>query len=179
MDGEPHTSGQVESDQTQEASMKSRLIIAVTAIALLGALTLGGTSFADRGRGHSKRSALFTVLTGRSELNATTLQKGAGDPDGVGSANVLIAKSDTVCFGISVTGIGTPTAAHIHRGKRNQNGPVVVTLTAPSSGDPGASSGCVSGVDSALVTELRRKHHRFYVNVHTTDFPGGALRGQL
>jgi hypothetical protein len=168
--------------------MKSRIIIAVTAIALLSALAIGGTSSANRGRENStsnrharvaKRSALFTVLKGRNELNATTLKKGAGDPDGFGSANVLIAKSDTVCFGISVTGIGTPTAAHIHRGKRNQNGPVVVTLTAPTTGDPGASSGCVSGVDTALVTELKRKHHRFYVNVHTTDFPGGAIRGQL
>jgi hypothetical protein len=160
--------------------MKSRLITAVTAIVLLGALALGGTSFANRGGGHAKRSALFTVLTGRSELNATTLRKGAGDPDGVGSANVLIAKSDTVCFGISVTGIGTPTAAHIHRGKRNQNGPVVVSLPPPSAatGNPGAWSDCVP-VDTALVTELRRKRHRFYVNVHTADFPGGAIRGQL
>src|SRR2546423_13096302 len=166
--------------------MKARLIIAVTAIALFGALAIGGTSFANRGgkhanRGakHAKRSTLFTVLTGRAELNPTTLKKGNGDPDGLGSANVLLAKSDTVCFGISVTGIGTPTAAHIHRGKRNENGPVVVTLTAPSSGDPGASSGCVSGVSSTLVTELQQNPHRFYVNVHTTDFPGGAIRGQL
>jgi hypothetical protein len=168
--------------------MKSRLIIAVTAIALLGALAIGGTSFANRGGQHGKgnrsakhvnRSTLFTVLNGRNELNATTLQKGAGDPDGFGSANVLLAKSDTVCFGISVTGIGSPTAAHIHRGKRNENGPVVVALTAPSSGDPGASSGCVSGVSPTLVTELKQKPHRFYVNVHTTDFPGGAVRGQL
>jgi hypothetical protein len=168
--------------------MKSRLVIAVTAIALLGALVIGGTSFANqgghRGKGnrsakHVKRSALFTVLTGRNELNATTLKKGAGDPDGFGSANVLLAKSDTVCFGISVSGIGSPTAAHIHRGKRNQNGPVVVTLTAPSSGDPGASSGCVSGVSTSLVSELRSKPHRFYVNVHTTDLPGGSIRGQL
>jgi hypothetical protein len=168
--------------------MKSRLMIAVTAIALLGALAIGGTSFANKGghRGksnrsakHVKRSTLFTVLTGRNELNATTLKRGAGDPDGLGSANVLLAKSDTVCFGISVTGLGTPTAAHIHRGNRNQNGPIVVALTAPTSGDPGASSGCVSGVATSLVSELRSKPHRFYVNVHTTDLPGGAIRGQL
>jgi CHRD domain-containing protein len=169
--------------------MKSRVIIAVTAIALLGALVIGGTtSFANRGGKHGKanrgkrvvkRSTLFAVLNGRNELNATTLKRGAGDPDGFGSANVLTAKSDTVCFGISVTGIGTPTAAHIHRGKRNQNGPVVIPLTAPTSGDPGASSGCVSGVATSLVSELRQKPHRFYVNVHTTDFTGGAIRGQL
>ena len=168
--------------------MKTRIILAVTAIALLGALVIGGTSSANRGRGntksnrsakHVKRSTLFAVLNGRNELNATTLKKGAGDPDGFGSANVLIAKSDTVCVGITVTAIGAPTAAHIHRGKRNQNGPIVVPLPAPTTGDPGASSGCVSGLATSLVSELRRKPHRFYVNVHTSDFPGGAIRGQL
>jgi hypothetical protein len=169
--------------------MKSRLVISVTALALLGALAIGGTSFANRGhhRGkanrsakrHVKRTTLFTVLTGRNELNATTLRRGAGDPDGLGSANILIAKSDTVCFGISVSGLATPTAAHIHRGKRNENGPIVIPFTAPTTGDPGASSGCVSGVSTSLVSELRQKPHRFYVNVHTSDFPGGALRGQL
>jgi hypothetical protein len=168
--------------------MKSRIIIAVTAIALIGALAIGGTSSANRGGKHGKshrakrvvkKSTLFAVLTGRNELNATTLKRGAGDPDGFGSANVLTAKADTVCFGISVTGVGTPTAAHIHRGKSNQNGPIVIPFTAPTSGDPGASSGCVSGVSTSLVTELRTKPHRFYVNVHTADFPGGAIRGQL
>jgi hypothetical protein len=166
--------------------MKSRIVIAVAAIALLGALAIGGTSFANRGgkqakskRVPVKRSTLFAVLTGRAEINPTTGKKGAGDPDGFGSANVLTAKTDTVCFGISVTGVGTPTAAHIHRGKRNQNGPIVIPFTAPTSGDPGASSGCVSGLSTSLVSELRRKPHRFYVNVHTSEFPGGAVRGQL
>ena len=39
-------------------------------------------------------------------------------------------------------------------------------------------AGCVS-VDRSLVKEIRQSPDEFYVNVHTADFPAGALRGQL
>ena len=76
-------------------------------------------------------------------------------------------------------------AAHIHRGTAGENGPVVVgffgppTSTAPpSSGDPGAFSTCVSITDQ-LAGEILKTPHRFYWNVHTAAFPGGAIRGQV
>jgi hypothetical protein len=164
--------------------MKSRLFVTCVVTALIAGSAFAGTTLAGNGNGHGQRhgtsqAALFAVLTGRSEISPTTGHKGAGDPDGLGSANVLIPSGNTVCFGISVTGLATPSAAHIHRGKRNQNGPIVVTLTAPSAGNPGASSGCVNGVSSSLVSEIRKHPSRFYVNVHTSEFPGGAIRGQL
>ncbi|MDQ6751727.1 MAG: CHRD domain-containing protein [Actinomycetota bacterium] len=159
--------------------MKSRFLIGPVLLALVGALALAGTSLAGNGHGHGQRHGnghgrtLFSVLKGRNEVGT------AGDPDGVGSANVLIHSADTVCYGVSVSGIATPTEAHIHRGKRNENGPHVVTLTFPSSGDPGASSGCATGLSSSLVTEIREHPGRFYINIHTAEFPQGALRGQL
>ena len=67
---------------------------------------------------------------------------------------------------------------HVHRGRPNTNGDIVVPLTAPTSGDPGTSAGCVN-VASALLQEITKHPIRFYVNVHTSDFPDGALRGQL
>ena len=83
----------------------------------------------------------------------------AADPDGHGTASVTI-DGTTLCFGITVANIGTPTAAHIHRGLPERNGPVVVGLTAPSSGDPGASSGCVT-VAAALAEELQAQRQNF------------------
>ena len=83
-----------------------------------------------------------------------------------------------VCFGITVRDISQPTLAHIHRGKKNENGPIVVDLVAPSSGDPGASSGCTP-VAADLAADIQKHPRRYYVNVHTGDFPGGAVRGQL
>ena len=164
--------------------MKSRLLVALVATALIGATAFAGTTLARNGHGHGHghvraHTTLFTVLTGRAELNPTTGQKGAGDPDGLGSATILVADSDTVCFGITVKNLDAPVAAHIHRGRRNENGPIVIPLTPPSGGNPGTSSGCVDGVAAALTTELSEHPNRFYVNVHTTAFPGGAIRGQL
>jgi hypothetical protein len=48
----------------------------------------------------------------------------------------------------------------------------------PSGGDPGASSGCVT-VDAALSRAILKNPHKFYANVHTAAFGGGAVRGQL
>lgn len=122
------------------------------------------------------RGPLFASLDGASEVGPDG-KKGAGDPDGAGAFNAVI-DGDQLCFGLSVRDIAVPTAAHIHRGNRSVAGPVVVPLTPPSSGDPGASSGCVT-VDRALAEEILAHRRQFYVNVHNAGFPGGAVRGQL
>jgi hypothetical protein len=59
-------------------------------------------------------------------------QRGAGDPNGRGSFTALVVKGDQLCFGITVKNIDHPILAHIHRGRPNQNGPIVVPLTPPS-----------------------------------------------
>lgn len=134
--------------------------------------------FERPGHGGAKRGekALFGVLLGRNEIGQDGSRR-AGDPDGRGSATATI-DGTKLCFGLTARDIGEPTMAHIHRGKRRENGPPVVTLTQPSAGDPGASSGCVD-VDAALAAELVKTPHKFYWNIHTKDFPDGAIRGQV
>jgi hypothetical protein len=68
------------------------------------------------------------------------------------------------------------TAAHIHKGDANTAGPVVIPFTAPAAN--GQSSACVTA-DVALLTDLVANPANYYSNVHTTQFPGGAVRGQL
>jgi CHRD domain len=53
------------------------------------------------------------------------------------------------------------------------------SLTAPSGGNPGSSSGCVTLTDTTLFAKIRNSPSDFYVNVHTATFPNGEIRGQL
>jgi hypothetical protein len=165
----------------------SRRLAALLAAACLVLLGVGATVATGHGGGgdegdhhpgdHPASPARFADLNGRNELDPKTLQPGAGDPDGFGSASVTI-NGTSLCFGITVGNLDTPTAAHIHKGRKFENGPVVVPLTPPTSGDAGASSGCVT-VEAALGADILANPRAYYVNVHTTQFPDGAVRGQL
>ncbi len=130
--------------------------------------------------GHSPAFAqLFTVLLGGNEVSSAGAAN-AGDPDGGGTATVLIRDTDaTLCYAILVTGIDTPTAAHIHEAAAGTNGPIVVPLDPPEAGDPGQSSDCITDADAAVVDRIRKNPLGFYVNVHNAAYPDGALRGQL
>jgi hypothetical protein len=106
-------------------------------------------------------------------------EPGRSDPDGTGTAIVrLRPDAGAVCYRISVQNIRLPSAgAHIHRGPAGSNGPIVVQFVAP--GASGVSAGCTTGVEASLIQQIAANPAGFYVNVHTTDFPGGAIRAQL
>ena len=140
--------------------------VSYAAIAVAALVAVGASAASAQGIQH------FAVLNGGNEV-------AAADPDGSGAASVVVRGSQ-VCFSILVERIGTPVAAHIHEGKSGVNGPIRVPLTpTPAAGNPGTSSGCVSGIAAALLTDIRNNPGKFYVNVHTTKFPLGAVRGQL
>jgi hypothetical protein len=135
-------------------------------------LVLVATTFAgDGGR------PFTTELTGEAEVNAAGVPN-QGDLDGTGTASLTFNPGlEQVCFELSVEDITLPaTAAHIHGGPVTAPGPIVVPLTAPDA--TGESSGCVSA-DRTLILSIMRNPQDYYVNVHNTDFPPGALRGQL
>lgn len=117
-----------------------------------------------------------TGLTGAAEL------PGPGDPDAVGSATLSLNQGQgTVCFSVSWEDIdGTVTASHIHVGTATEFGAVVVPLfvNATFSGT-GETSGCTTGVDPELIKAIRQDPSGYYVNVHSTSFLPGAIRGQL
>jgi hypothetical protein len=124
------------------------------------------------------KEQFFAVLSGGNEVSATG-QAAAGDPNGYGTASVLIVGDDRICISALVNRIGKPTAAHIHEAPAGKNGPIVVPFTPPATGNPGTTTACVPGVSPAVLEHLRDTPTDFYVNVHTTKFPAGAVRGQL
>jgi hypothetical protein len=137
------------------------------------------------------QAPLFAVLLGGNEVSSTG-EAGVGDPNGYGSATVIVlVPENIVCFGLVFDNIETPAAAHIHEGVAGLNGDIVVDFIGegatgqvdpPTSGNPGSVSGCVSGDairDPSALERIRRNPSRFYVNVHNAAFPPGAIRGQL
>lgn len=108
----------------------------------------------------------------------TTTPVYSGDPDGVGVANLTVnIGQGEVCWELSVGNITLPaTASHIHRAPAGVRGGIVVGLSAP--GADGTASGCAT-VARDLAKEILQNPADFYVNVHTTDHPPGAIRGQL
>jgi hypothetical protein len=115
---------------------------------------------------------ISVTMTGAAE------RPGPGDPDGSGTAVIMINRGlGEVCWELEVMGITLPAiAAHIHIAPVTDPGPVVVPLTAPDA--TGTSSGCTT-VDPALAKAIAKNPAAYYVNVHTTDFQPGALRAQL
>ena len=107
----------------------------------------------------------------KAEMTGAEEVPGPGDPDGKGSAAVVVDDTaNTVCFELTYSGLGKVTAAHIHTGAKGVAGPPAVTLK----GD----KGCVN-VDPTTVKALRDDPGSHYVNIHTDEFPKGAIRGQL
>jgi hypothetical protein len=110
-----------------------------------------------------------TTLLGASEF------PGPGDPDGSGTASVTVGGRGELCWSIEVQGIGPIVFAHLHVGTAGEMGPIVTDLMP---GGVFAATGCVN-IGRAQAVEILKNPAGFYVNVHTDEFPEGALRGQL
>lgn len=118
-------------------------------------------------------AAVAEVPQHRVTLTGAQEAPGPGDSDGRGQFAWSL-DGQRLCYLLSVRGIATAAAAHIHRGKAGVAGPVRVELVAPKP----ASAACVN-VAAGLATRLREHPRRFYVNVHNAGFPNGAVRAQL
>lgn len=119
--------------------------------------------------------ALFPIAALAQSFSATLSganEVPAGDPDGVGFAVVTI-DGTTVRYNVFTQNIGAPTLAHIHRGVAGANGSPVVDFNVATLTNGSAT------VSTALASEIAANPAGFYVNVHTAEFPGGAIRGQL
>lgn len=129
----------------------------------LAAAALAGPAMAadDMARLSAKLDGASETAGG--EAGGTGAFYGEVDPD-----------SGDLCYTLTADGIGTPTAAHVHKGAAGSDGGVVVALNV--TGNDGDE--CVAlqrDVAKAIVADPAG----YYVNVHNAAFPKGAVRGQL
>ena len=150
--------------------MRRLLFLLSTAAALVAMLALAGPALAQSSSSTDDPpvTVLQTELSGEEEVPP-------GDPDGSGSATVIVIPPDTICYTLTAEGIEPATAAHIHEAPPGEPGPVVLPLEPPTSG---VSGGCTEA-DPELVSNLQENPDEYYVNVHNEEYPNGAIRGQL
>ena len=163
--------------------------IAASVVTAAGMLTVGMMTVANAGH---TNAVLNADLDGRQEVaQGATSRAITGDPNGKGEVYVFGIDGDptTLCYVLTADKIaeleqapGNGRAAHIHMGAKGANGPVAVNLAWPQNGQAGdclteGEAGKFTGV--ATVQEILTNPEAFYVNVHNTEFPNGAIRGQL
>ncbi|GAA2311087.1 hypothetical protein GCM10010149_72020 [Nonomuraea roseoviolacea subsp. roseoviolacea] len=127
----------------------------------------------------SNRATLSSRADGAQEVQA---KDGArrGDKDGR-AVWWLRPHGGTVGYTALWSGLAPVTNGHIHKGARGRNGAVVADLFAAPKGLPAGITG-VAGeaeVPAAVVRRIAAHPGRYYSNLHTTEFGGGAVRGQL
>ena len=136
---------------------------------------------------HFLQASFDTQLSGDNEVPAVA-------SDGSGYASITLSEDETsIGFRLYVSGLDDVVAAHIHVAAAGANGPVVASLFGPA--DPPVPSdgllaeGTIAEADlvstpgtfdgtMAQLVELIRSGEA-YVNVHTTAYPDGEIRGQL
>ena len=123
-----------------------------------------------------------TVLADSGGAAAVPLNNGQETTDakfgGSGSFSWWVDGGD-LCYELTVKRLtSAPFAAHIHGvAGRTEAAGIVVGLVQPTSAT-GTSTACTTP-DASVLAAIVANPGNYYVNVHTTAFPGGEVRGQL
>ena len=115
----------------------------------------------------------YTVLKAANEVPSTTSRA-------VGAALVHV-NGTTVSFSVAIVNPARESffAGHIHVGAAGVNGPVVVTLFTGSTDRKLIFQAARVQTDATTAAAICANPAGYYVNYHTTQFPGGAIRGQF
>lgn len=99
-------------------------------------------------------------------------------PGSTGTGEVRFSiDDDEACLAGTLEGVGAVVAGHIHTGTAEESGGVLLDLAVMTDGD-GEFESCVP-VDAATAQVISTDPAGHYVNLHTAEFPDGAVRGQL
>lgn len=147
-------------------TIKSVLLVAVAASGLVaGCATL------------EENAAELVANTRRATLSGTSVVGQAGDPDGYARAELTITDQlNGICYDVNdVRGLGSITSVTINRGAQGSNGPVVLRLTPANEG---GWKNCVKRSEW-LEDAMDNATNAYYIQIATTEFPNGAIRGQF
>jgi hypothetical protein len=147
-------------------------------LGLLPVILFGFATDAAAGGNDGHSANFFVVLAGANERPVP-----ATASDLTGTAKVRISfDTKVVCWKLKYDTSETVIAAHIHHGAAGTAGPVTFGFFNPPASTVVVNTGCrqaASPSELATVAGIAADPSNYYVNVHTTIFPGGAGRGQL
>ncbi len=170
--------------------MLSTVAVAVAAALVMVAAAAGNRGGNDGGKRATKRGAV-TVFDLRLEPKQEVPRiKGLrAHADGNVTLDVTrdsagaITSGDVVFyFNYDFPGSVTITGLHVHLGKKGTNGAIVVDSGVASFTDADGDGNVTAVVTSASPATLQAildKPRDYYANLHTSVYPGGALRDQL
>lgn len=117
-----------------------------------------------------------------ADLTGDTEVPGPGDTGGEGRIEIESVVAGEWCIDMEATGLSSDvTDAHVHFGPTGNSGDAVIPIGKPTSSQGETDTWtdvCVAVADD-LVAEIVDAPEAFYANIHTVDFGGGAIRGQL
>jgi len=119
--------------------------------------------------------AFFAVLNSGQEI-----QDPKPDSNALGTAVMTFTEStDMLCYSISYTVlVGGETVAHFHApASAGENAPVLFPITPEVSPLGSPKVGCVGPLTGDQKRDLIRG--LFYINIHSSMWPGGEIRGQV
>jgi len=122
-----------------------------------------------------------------TQMRAESEPNGASTSESKGHAQVKVYADGTIEFTFTINNKSdeTFTRAHIHKAAAGVNGPIhwdfleAGNPVASVGGQPSQLRGVARARTAAQLADLLANPSSYYVNVHSTAFPGGAVRGQL
>ncbi|MFG2959962.1 CHRD domain-containing protein [Streptomyces sp. NPDC048291] len=169
-----------------DATRRKSLVAAAITVTALGGIAVpasaatghSSTGHSSTGHGATTSVVLVAGLRGANEVPVAG-GPAVGDKDGA-ALEFIRVKGDKVTVAVTWRGTGGPTDLHIHQGAKGTNGGVKIDFGKLLKTAKGHSvTGTVKVTDKALLKQLTTDPGAFYANLHTAEFPGGALRGQL
>jgi hypothetical protein len=169
--------------------MRRKLLLGTLALAVIAVLVVAAIAVAGGVKSSSKSSAtpVFKLQLKPSQEvpPITDLRAGARGNvtfDLTRSNGSIIDGEVVFYFNYRFSGPVTIVGLHVHVGDKGQNGPVVINSGVTSFTDAdgkGNITTVVTGVDPVLLQGILAHPRGYYVNLHTSTYPAGALRDQL
>lgn len=159
--------------------MRSKLLVPSLAVLVLGVAACGSSSSSSVSLSKTLPAAAKSagsLRIYRVGLTGGKAETPPGAPHGTGAAVIAFHGTSSLCWRFAhLHGFVNATFAHVHIGAKGKSGKIVVPL---STGPALHHQGCVP-VSTALAKAIERRPADYYVNIHSAQYPSGAVRAQL